>query len=237
MKVRNQIKTYQSGAASSFIDKKLETGIVSFSLDELTGATGLSVIAAKNQLLRLKDKVVRVTPRQQYFLIVPPERRVYGAPPPAWWLDAYFRWLGKPYYLGLLSAAAVYGSSPQAIQETHVITDTPRRQITIGRIRIRFFMKSGIGGTITQQLPHAHAPLFISTPESTIYDLVRYAHRIGGLERVAETIAPMLPAIKTRKLIQVLKAEREIATAESLRLVLETVGAHKLASELVAVGQ
>jgi AbiEi antitoxin C-terminal domain len=229
VKVLNQPKIYQNGAAASFIDEKLETGIVSFSLDELTSATGLSVIAAKNQLLRLGDKVVRVTPRQQYFLIVAPEHRIIGAPPVAWWLDDYFKWLGHPYYFGLMSAATVHGSSPQAIQETQVVTDTPRRTITVGRIRIRFFMKSGIGRTITQQLPYAYAPLFISTPETTIYDLVRYEQRIGGLERVAETIAPLLPAIKTSKLVQVLKAEREIVTAGRLGFVLETVGAHKLA--------
>jgi len=90
-------------------------------------------------------------------------------------------------------------------------------------------MKSGIDRTVTQQLPNAYAPLAISTPESTIYDLVRYAQRIGGIERVAETIAPMLPTVRTSKLVKVLKAENEIATAERLGLVLETVGAHKFA--------
>ena len=225
--MNDQAKIYRNGAAASFIDEKLASGYVAFSLDELTSKTGLSAIAAKNQLLRLGDLVVRVTPRQQFFLIVRPEHRVYGAPPVKWWLNDYFRWLGHPCYLALMSAASVHGSSPQAIQETQVITNTPRRTIILGRIRIRFFMKSDIGRTITQQLPNAYAPLAISTPESTIYDLVRYAQRIGGIERVGETIAPMLPAVRTSELVKVLKAENEIATAERLGLVLETIGAHK----------
>jgi hypothetical protein len=84
--VNDQAKIYRNGAAAGFIDEKLASGYVAFSLDELTSKTGLSVIAAKNQLLRLRDQVVRVTPRQQFFLIVRPEHWVYGAPPVKWWL-------------------------------------------------------------------------------------------------------------------------------------------------------
>lgn len=227
-------KTYQNGAALDFIEHKLEQGIVSFSLDELTTDTGLSVVAARNQLLRLAGKVVRVTPRQQYFLIVRPDHRVFGAPPIEWWLGDYFKWLGHPYYIALQSAAMVFGSSHQAIQETQVITDISRRDITIGRIRIRFFMKSGIDRTIIQQAPNAHSPLLVSTPETTIFDLVRYAHKIGGIERTAETIAPMIGTIKASKMIQVLDAEDEIATALRLGFVLENIGSDKLAKTVHA---
>jgi hypothetical protein len=54
-----------------------------------------------------------------------------GAPPVAWWLDDYFNWLGHPYYLALQSAAGTYGSTPQALQVTQVMTDSPRRQICV----------------------------------------------------------------------------------------------------------
>ena len=63
-----------------------------------------------------------------------------GAPPVEWWLDAYFRWLGRPYYLALQTAAASHGSSPQAIQVTQVMTDLPRCDLRIGRVRVRYFL-------------------------------------------------------------------------------------------------
>lgn len=220
---------YQSGAAASFIDRKLARGICSFSLDELTAETGLSAIAARHQLLRLGSRVVRVTPRQPYFLVVTPDQQAFGAPPVDRWLDDYFKWLGRPYYLALLSAAAVYGSSHQAIQVVEVMTDVPTRPITLGRIRIRFFMKSGIEHTLTQQLPLSYAPLVVSTAESTMYDLVRYAPKIGGIECAAETIAPMLSCIGKRRLARVLAAEDEVATAQRLGYVLHSLGADKLA--------
>jgi predicted transcriptional regulator of viral defense system len=174
-----------------------------------------------------------VTPRQQYFLIVTPDQLNFGAPPAEWWLGDYFKWLGHPYYLALQSAAAVYGSSQQAIQETQVITDMPRRDISLGRIRIRFFMKSGIGKTITRQLPNARAPLLVSTPESTVFDLVRYAHNIGGMERVAETIRPIVAQMKTNNLLKMLHSEGEIATAQRLGFILETIGADKFAKTVL----
>lgn len=228
MQVIHISKSYQTGAAGSFIDAKLASGIVSFSLSEMTDKTGLSVIAAKNQLLRLKNTITRVSPRQQYFLIIPPEQRSIGAPPVEWWLDDYFKWLGRPYYLALQSAAGAFGSNQQAIQETQVITDIPRRDMIIGRLRLRFFMKSGIDKTLTLQLPGAYAPLTVSTPGSTAYDLIRYAHDIGGIERAAETIFPMLRQIKAKELRSVLDAEGEIATAQRLGFVLEALGATNL---------
>ena len=124
------------GAAAQFVESKLAAGAVVFSLDELVKNTGLSIIAARNQLLRLGNKVVRVSPRQQFFLIVRPDHQVMGGPPVEWWLDAYFRWLGRPYYLALQTAAASHGSSPQAIQVTQVMTDVPRRDLRSGRIRV-----------------------------------------------------------------------------------------------------
>jgi len=226
--VNKSLRLYQTGAAADYVDDRLAAGFVSFSLDDLVAHTGLSVIAARNQLLRLGDKVVGVSPRQQYFLIVTPEHRSFGAPPVDWWLGDYMQWLGHPYYLALQSAATAFGSSQQAIQETQVITDTQRRGLTIGRIRIRFFMKSGAKRTLVQELPGADAPLMVSTPESTLIDLVRHAHKLGGIERVAETMEPLLPTVKTGSLHRALATEAETATAQRLGFILEVLGAGKL---------
>jgi hypothetical protein len=77
--MNNELNSSSIGAANRFIHAKLATGFASFSLEALTDNTGLSVIAAKNQLLRLKGRPVRVSPRQQYFLIVQPAHRAVGA--------------------------------------------------------------------------------------------------------------------------------------------------------------
>jgi hypothetical protein len=217
------------GAADAFIDQRLASGRVDFPLADLVKETGLSVTAARNQLLRLGNRVTRVSPRQQFFLIVSPEHRAVGAPPVGWWLHDYFTWLGQPYYLALQSAASSFGSNPQALQVTQVMTKIPHRALEIGRIRIQFYVKRTLEQTPTQSLANAFAPLQVSMPEATAFDLIRYAARIGGIGRAAETIVPLLPHMREVELRRVLKIENEPATAQRLGFVLEKLGATNLA--------
>jgi hypothetical protein len=123
----------------------------------------------------------------------------------------------------------VLGSNPQALQVTQVMTDRPCRALKVGRVQVRFFVKRRIALTPTQQLARAAAPLKISTPEATAFDLIRYATSIGGIERAAETISPLLPLLRARELKRVLEAENEIATTQRLGFVLEVGGANRLA--------
>ena len=225
-KLKRPQEARQIGAADDFVEARMALGRVAFSLEELTKESGLSAIAAKFQLLRLRGKVVRVSPRQPFYLIVSPEHRSMGAPPATWWLQAYFDWLARPYYLALQSAASSYGSNPQALQVTQVMTDKSFRPIKVGRTQLRFFVKRGIERTPTQQPEGAVAPLLISTPEATTYDLIRYATRIGGIERAAETIRPLLPRLRVRELKRVLD---EPAVAQRLGFVIEACGNKSLA--------
>ncbi len=147
----------------------------------------------------------------------------------AWWLHDYFQWLGEPYYLALQSAASSLGSNPQALQVTQVMTRISRRAVEVGRIRIQFFVKRTVEQTPTQPLANAYAPLQVSTPEATTFDLVQYATRIGGIGRAAETIAPLLPLMRPAELRRVLKIEDEPTTAQRLGFVLEKLRATDLA--------
>lgn len=221
--------SYRSGAAARFVENLLAHGLVTFTLAELMRQTELSSVAARNQLLRLGAQVQRVTPRQPFYLIVSPEHRAIGAPPPAWWLDAYFRWLQRPYYLALQSAATEYGSTAQAIQVTQVITNAPHRDIVLGRLRIQFFVKRDVASTPTRMLTQAQAPLVVSTPEATALDLIGYASRLGGIERAIETIVPMLRHFKRSRLADALHAGAETTCAQRLGFILEQAGAVELA--------
>lgn len=224
--------SHKRGAAAAFVIDLRKRGRIGFCLEELMAATGLSELAARRQLTRLFPEVVRVTPRQEFFLIVDPEHQTLGAPPPSWWLDAYFAWLGRPYYLALQSAAAEYGSTLQALQVTQVMTDRPRRDIVLGRVRVQFFVKNHAGSTPTQAAAHAFAPLAVSTPAATVVDLVQYAPRIGGIERSAETILPLLPGINRTELLKATSPLSETPTLQRLGFVLESLGFAQLANAL-----
>lgn len=226
---QNAAELRRIGAAETACDARLALGRVTISLEDLVKESGLSAIAAKRQLSRLRGKVVRVSPRQPFYLIVSPEHRSMGAPPATWWLQDYFTWLDRPYYLALQSAASTFGSNPQALQVTQVMTDRPCRAIKVGRIQVRFFVKRAIERTPTQQPAGAIAPLVISTPEATAYDLIRYATSIGGIERAAETIRPLLTLLRARELKRVLDGENEPSVAQRLGFVIEAGGNKPLA--------
>ncbi len=217
------------GAVSRFVDQLQGRGQVTFTLAELAARTGLSGEAARAQLRRLQGRVARVRPRRALFLILNPEQRTMGAPPASWWLDAYFRWLSQPYYLALLSAAAEYGATHQAIQVVQVMTARPLRELRLGRIRVQFFVKADIDDTPVEARAGGFAPLRISTPEATALDLLRYAHRIGGAGRAVETIRQLLPAMRPTRLAAALRAKGELANAQRLGYVLEMLGQDRLA--------
>lgn len=222
----------QAGAAETFCDARLAKGCVTLALDDLVEKSGLSALAAKRQLSRLRGKVARVSPRQPFYLIVGPEHRGLGAPPPEWWLQDYFDWLGRPYYVALQSAAGLLGSNPQAVQTMQVMTDRPCRAIKVGKIHVRFFVKREIQQTPIRQLAGAEAPLCVSTPEATAHDLIRYAVSLGGIERAAETIRPLLPLMRVRELRRALAAGAEISAAQRLGFVIEACGNAKLAKTI-----
>jgi hypothetical protein len=209
------------GAAQRFIQACQSSGKISFTINELSSETGLSSVAAREQLKRLKDQVVRVSPRQDFFLIVSPDQLPMGAPPAYWWLDSYFQTLRSPYYIALLTAAAEYGSTQQAIQVVQVMTDKPLRELRVGRIRIQFFVKKNVGLAPTSPLRHAYAPLKVSTPETTALDLLRYAWRIGGVDRAAQVIKGLLSQFTKTGLRQALQIENELSTIQRLGFMLE----------------
>lgn len=219
----------QPKAAANFLDSLLKVGRVGFSFEQLMKETGLSAGAAKSQLHRLGKRVAWVPSARSFYLNVTPEHQAQGAPPVEWWLGDYFAWLGRPYYLALQSAAGAHGSNPQAIQVTQVMTDKPRKDIQLGRLKIVFFVKQRVARTPTQEVSGTFAPMKVSTPAATAFDLVRYAPKIGGVGRTLETLRPLFPLIRGPEIKAVLDAEGEIATAQRLGFLVEKVGQESLA--------
>jgi hypothetical protein len=229
-KSSNPVARSRRGAAEAFVDECVASGHYGFSLADDVRATGLSDRNAKNQLHRLRGRTLKVARWQPFFLINGPAGKASGAASYDRWLDDYFAWLGRPYYVGLQSAAAIHGSQPQALQTIQIVTDAPRRDAQVGRQKLRFFVKSDCAVSAVQQAPRAFAPMKVSTPETTAFDLVRYAPRLGGIGRTAETLAPMLHLLQPARLKIVLAAEDEISTMQRLGFLLEAMGRPKLAA-------
>jgi len=183
------------GRVARFLDDLQARGDLVVSVDEAAKQNVLTRIAALRQLERLAPRTTRLPGRPSAFLVVPPEHRMRGAPPVAAWLDEYFRARGDLYYVGLLSAAALHGSSSQAVQVTQVILRRPRRPIVVGKIHLDFYVKSKLELTPLTEIPGLPAPLAVSSPEATALDLIAFSHRLGGIERALEVIKGLKPVL------------------------------------------
>lgn len=77
-------------------------------------------------------------PRREFYVVVPPEYRATGSPPASWFIDELMRHLEQPYYVGLLSAAAIHGASHQQPMTFQVVTSRSTREMRTGKVIIRF---------------------------------------------------------------------------------------------------
>jgi hypothetical protein len=184
--------------------------------------------------LRLQQQTRLVMPRRGFFVIVPLEYRSAGAPPPAWYIDALMRFHGRPYYVGLLSAAALHGAAHQQAQEFQVITDRALRPAIAGRTQIRFFYKRSQAQTPRISLKVETGTMLVSSPEATVFDLVRYSLASGGLGNIVTVLAELAEKIDPTLLLKAAEAEAELAAVQRGGLLLELAGAGEKVDELAS---
>ena len=157
---------------------------------ELTGTTKPST--ARSGLLRLVDKGELFSPARGLYVVIAPEFRAWGGAIPAEdFLDPMMSYLGRGYYLGLLSAAQRHGAAHQRPQVTQVMVATHLRARAFGRVRLGFYINSRLDDTPTQQVTTRTGQLTVSTPEATVFDLVSRPVDAGGLDNVATILAEL----------------------------------------------
>lgn len=131
--------------------------------------------------------------------------------------------LGRPYYVGLLSAAEYHGAAHQRPQALQVFLEAVRRPIVCGRVRVKFLARKRIDGVPVQTVNTPRGGLLISTPESTAIDLVGYKKQAGGLNLVATVLSELDEKLDAARLAAAANAA-PIAWAQRLGYLLEQVG-------------
>ncbi len=167
-------------------------------------------------------------------MIVTVEYRTTGAPPPTWFIDEMMARVDCPYYVGLLSAAALYGAAHHQPQEFQVVAAQQLRPASAGRTRIRFFAKRGAAATPTRTMNTPAGIVRVSTPEATALDLARYVAGAGYLSNVATVLADLAEQIDPDKLVDLARADGELAAAQRVGYLFDLVGANETVGPLAA---
>ena len=212
------------GVVARLLDERQGRGKLVASLDELTAAASLGELATRRQLERLTERVVLLPGRPTVYLTVPNEDRARGAPPVAAWLHDFLRLREPFYYVGLLSAAALHGSAPQAALVTQVLVPSIRRPMVVGRTRIEFITKRGLDTTPLTAVEGLAGPLNVSSPEATVFDLIAFNHRIGGIARALEVIVGLKPQLSVTGLGHAIAAGVPTTVLQRAGYLFETSG-------------
>lgn len=181
-----------------WVNQLLMEGKFAFALHQLrTGFPEQSATANKFALKRLVDKEQIISIHKGYYLIIPPQYRSKGVLPPSLFLDAFMKELKRPYYLALLNAAAYHGSAHQRPQEFFVVTNFPvLRPMQKKGLKINFISKKEIPDQLLDTRKTEAGYLKISNPVLTATDLIQYAKRTGGINRVATVLSELAERIQ-----------------------------------------
>lgn len=207
----------------SWIDALQTRGRYTFLRDEAVRDSGLSAAAVRKALQRAVRSGRLVRPREYFFVIVPLEYRSAGAPPPSWFVHDLMAAMRLPYYVALLSAAAIHGAAPQPPQEFQVMTDRTVRSIRVGRSQIRFFASQHVPQAATVQVKTPTGTMRVSSPETTVVDLVRFVKAAGHLDHVATVIGELAPRLNAKRLVAALKVVSDVPNAQRLGHILDVL--------------
>ena len=182
-------------------------------------------------LRRLKRQGRIVSPRRGFYVLVPPEYRAAGSPPASWFIDDLMRFLRQPYYVGVLSAAAIHGAAHQQPQVFQVITDRPSRPAHAGRVHIAFHVGRPIERRHTELKQPDTGTMVVATPETTAFDLVRYPAAAGHLNNVATVLRELAERLDASSLVRLADAYA-ISDVQRLGYLLEHGGRSDLTEPL-----
>ena len=219
---------------SELIDSYQASGCYVLTRERALAALAVSNEAMKKAVQRLVAKRRLSVVRRGFFVIVPVEYRQAGAPPPTWFIDDLMKFHGRPYYVGLLSAAALHGAAHHQPQEFQVVTNEQVRPAIAGRAHIRFFRKRNIKRTPTMAMKTETGTVRVSTPEATALDLLRYLEAAGHLGNVVTVLAGLAEKIDAQRLTDAAMAEGDVTAAQRLGHLLDQVGDGKVGAALAA---
>jgi predicted transcriptional regulator of viral defense system len=211
-------------------------GRYSFTLDELRKEFNVSYPTVKQSLYRFKLKKEIAQIRQGFYVIVPPEYSTHGVLPTVMFIDSMMNYLGKPYYVGLLTAAALHGAAHQQPMTEFIVSQTPApRHISNKKMRLIFVAKKKLlqEGIIQKKTPAGY--INVSSPDLTAFDLLENIHTFG-INRITTVLQELYEEMHPSRLVKIAKLIDNKANIQRLGYILDTVvNEEKLANSLYKI--
>jgi predicted transcriptional regulator of viral defense system len=183
-----------------------------------------SETAIKSALKRLSKKGKIVSVHKGFYLIISAPYANRGILPPALFMDSFMNYLKRPYYVGLLSAAALYGAAHQQPQEYFVVTDFPVLRPTQKKgLKVNFISKKIIEKRLLKERKTESGYLKVSSPVLTASDLVQFEKRSGGITRVAAVLNELVEEMDPREFNPVFFESTPVTSIQKLGYLIEKI--------------
>jgi predicted transcriptional regulator of viral defense system len=175
---------------SEWLDDKLASGNYSFKIEtikkELPLKTDISIKRSLSRYVKQK-KIISVV--KGFYIIIPPAYKNMGILPPIMFIDSLMNFMNRPYYVSLLSAAAIYGAAHQQPQMHYICTTLPSIRATKKNgIIIKYISKRSFSNNYIIKKKTESGYVNVSNPMLTCLDLINYHKTIGGINRAATII-------------------------------------------------
>ena len=139
-----------------------------------------------------------------FYVIIPTQYRLKGVVPPSYYINELMEYLGKPYYVGLLSAAAIYGASHQRAMITQIVTIGPRPRTSNKNTLLNWNYRQQIPRELIEIRNAEMGRINYSSAELTAVDIIQFASNIGGYQRAATVLAELADVIDMPKMESVM---------------------------------
>lgn len=181
----------------NWIEDMPKRGGITFSMDEVVNHfPNKSIETIQSSIYRLIRKKQVCSVWRGFYVVIPDEYALRGYVPPIEYINNLMHHLGHIYYVGLLSAAAIHGSSHQQPQSFMVVVNSNdiRNNKKLDS-DIHFVAKAKIKEESLQIRNTSYGQVKISNPVMTMLDCILYENRIGGLERAATVINGLIESV------------------------------------------
>jgi len=219
---------------ADYVKELLSYEEYSFSIDELIQHVNKTESSIKSELSRLIRKKEIINLRKGFYLIITPRYTAFQKLPLPLYCEKLFKYLGRNYYVGLLSAAKIHGAGHQQVQRDYLITEQPKfNDIVKNNIDIRFFT-SGNWPEKNILIKESDAgPYNISDPALTIADLIHYQSKLGGINRLLATIRELTDELDLTYLVELLSWYPNKSTLQRFGFLLENFNVLEEMQELI----
>ncbi len=224
---------------ADWVERLAARGRHSFSLKEVREAFRDNTPAAiKLKLTRLAGKGKIISVHKGYYLIIAPQYASRGILPPSLFIDGLMKFLERPYYVGLLNAAAFHGAAHQQPQEYFVFTDFPALRPTRKKgVRINYISKKEVPVLFLEKRKTETGFITLSNPALTAIDVVQFDKRIGGLDRAATVLSELAEAIRPEMITVPLLRSVPATAVQRLGFLLEVTLNQAIGGHLYDVSQ